>query len=132
MNVLALSERKRIFLKTKKADLNHCENWRVSLVQISTNIPECASEVIGENACEISSLKVSNTPPLAPVPFRAFFAHAAHSLCHYGSPFTSPNHKISHINPAQCFIKKVLHRVNTAHAAHSLYHYGSPCTSPNH
>jgi len=58
MNVLALSERKRIFLKTKKADQKHCEDWRVSLVQNSTNIPKCASEVGGENSCESLSLKV--------------------------------------------------------------------------
>jgi len=56
MNVLALSERKRIFLKNKKADQKHCENWRVSLVQNFTNIPKCAIEVIGENSCESSSL----------------------------------------------------------------------------
>jgi len=73
MKVLALSERKRILLETKKADKKHCQNWRVSLVQNSTNIPECASEVSGENSCEISSLKVSNNPPLALAPFRAFF-----------------------------------------------------------
>jgi len=46
MNVLALGGRKRIFLETKKADQKHCENCRVSLFQNSTNIPECASEVI--------------------------------------------------------------------------------------
>jgi len=51
MNVLALSERKRIFLKTKKADQKHCENWRMSLVQNSINIPKCSIEVIGENSC---------------------------------------------------------------------------------
>jgi len=45
----------------------HCENWRVSLVQNSTHIPKCVIEVIGENICKISSLKVSNNPPLAPV-----------------------------------------------------------------
>jgi len=72
MNVLALSERKRICLKTKKADQKHSENWRVSLVQNSTNIPECASEVSGENSCEILSLKVSNKHTLAQVPFRGF------------------------------------------------------------
>ena len=58
MNALALSERKRIFLKTKKADQKHSENWRVSLVQNSTNTAECASEVSGENSCEILTLKV--------------------------------------------------------------------------
>ena len=36
----------------------------MSLVQNSTNIPECESKVIGENSCEISSLKVSNNLPL--------------------------------------------------------------------
>jgi len=45
----------------------------VSLVQNSTKLPQCASEVSGENSCEILSLKVWNNPPLAPVPFRAFF-----------------------------------------------------------
>ena len=49
----AFSDQKRIFLKTKKADQKHCENWRVSPVQNSTNISECASEVSGENCCEI-------------------------------------------------------------------------------
>ena len=44
----------------------------MNLVQNSTNIPECASEVIGENSCKISSLKVSKNPPLALVPFRSF------------------------------------------------------------
>jgi len=63
MNILALSERKHIFLKTKKADQKHCKNWHVSLVQNSTSIPECSSEAIGKNSCEISSLKVSNNPP---------------------------------------------------------------------
>jgi len=73
VNILAFSERKRIFLITKKDDLKHCENWRVSLVQNSTHIPKCAIEVIGENSCEISSLIVPNDPPVALVPFRAFF-----------------------------------------------------------
>ena len=54
----AFSVQKRIFLKTNKADQKHCKNWRVSLVQNSTNIPECASEASGENSCEILSLKV--------------------------------------------------------------------------
>jgi len=58
INVLSLSKPKRIFLKTKKADQKLCVNWRVSLVQNFTNIPECASEVIGKNNCEISSLEV--------------------------------------------------------------------------
>jgi len=58
MNVLALSERKRIFLKTKQADQKHCEDWRVSLIQNSTKIPEFASELSGENSCKIVSLKV--------------------------------------------------------------------------
>jgi len=44
----------------------------VSLVQNSTKHPQCASEVNGENSCEILSLKVWNKAPLAPVPFRAF------------------------------------------------------------
>ena len=51
----------------------HCEDWRVILVQNSTNIPECASEVSGENSCEILSLKIWNKHTLAQVPFRGFF-----------------------------------------------------------
>jgi len=35
MNVSALSERKRIFLKTKKADQKHCEDWHAGLIQNS-------------------------------------------------------------------------------------------------
>ena len=53
----AFSVQKRIFLKTKKADQEQCETWRGSLVQNSTIIPECASEVSGENSCEILSLQ---------------------------------------------------------------------------
>ena len=45
----------------------------MSLIQNSTNIPECASEVTGENSCEIVSLKVCNKPTLAQVPLRGFF-----------------------------------------------------------
>ena len=45
----AFSDQKRFFLEAKKADQQLCENWRVSLIQNSTNIPECASEVTGEN-----------------------------------------------------------------------------------
>ena len=45
----------------------------VSLVQNSTKHPQFASELSGENSCEISSLKVWNKPSLAPVPFGAFF-----------------------------------------------------------
>ena len=54
----AFSDQKRILLKTKKADQKQYENWRVSLVQNSTNIPECASEVSGDDSCEILTLKV--------------------------------------------------------------------------
>jgi len=45
----------------------------LSLVQNSTKHPQCASEVRGENSCEIESLKVRNKPPLAQVTFRGFF-----------------------------------------------------------
>jgi len=76
--VVALSVRKRIFLKTKKADQKHCENCAENLVQNSTKHPQCASEVSGENSCEIVSLKVWNNPPLAPVPFWAFCGLMVH------------------------------------------------------
>ena len=72
MNVLALSERKRIFLKTKKADQKHCKNWRVSLVQNFTNFPECTSEVSGENSCEIYHSKFETNPPWLRYLFEAF------------------------------------------------------------
>jgi len=58
-----ISVQKRIFLKTKQADQKQCENWRVSLVQNSTNIPERASEVSCENSCEIHHSKFESNPP---------------------------------------------------------------------
>jgi len=72
MNVLALSDRKCICLKTKKADQKHCENWRVNLVQNSTNIPECASEVSGGNSCEMYHLKFETNTPWLRYLFDAF------------------------------------------------------------
>jgi len=59
--------------KPKKLTQSTVRIGDVSLVQNSTKHPQCASEVSGENSCEISSLKVWNNPPLAPVPFRDFF-----------------------------------------------------------
>jgi len=56
--VLALSVRKRIFLKTKKADKSSVRIGDVSLVQNSTKHPQRASEVSEENSCKIFSLKV--------------------------------------------------------------------------
>ena len=85
----ALSEWKHISLDTKKADQQHFENQRVSLVQNSTHMPECAIEVIGEDSCEISWLKVSNNPPLAPVPFRALFDLTAKKKTRKKFPLTS-------------------------------------------
>jgi len=54
-----LSVRKRSFLETQKADQKHCENCYASLFQNSTKHPQCASEVSGENSCEIQSLNQS-------------------------------------------------------------------------
>jgi len=56
--VLALSGQQLIFLKTKKADPKHCENWRRESGSEFHKNPQCASEVSGENSCEILSLKV--------------------------------------------------------------------------
>jgi hypothetical protein len=98
----AFSRQERIFLKTKKADQKHCENWRVSLVQNSTNIPECASEVSGENSCEISSLKVWNKPTLAQVPFQCFFG-LMESLSNWRKTITFPQPCV-----LLCFIKPIL------------------------
>jgi len=61
------------FPENQKTDQKHCENWCVSLGQNSTSIPECASEVSGENSCEIPSFKVWNKHTLAQVLFRGFF-----------------------------------------------------------
>jgi len=103
--VLALSVRKRIFLKTKKADQKQCENWRVSLVQNATNIPECASEVTGENSCGILSLKVWSKTPLAKVHFQGFFGlmgshpiwHHSHGIIHMASFTWHHSHGIIHM-----------------------------------
>ena len=58
--------------KPKKLTQSTVRIGDVSL-QNSKKHPQCASEVSGENSCKISSLKVWNKPPLAPVPFRACF-----------------------------------------------------------
>ena len=71
--VLALSVRKRTFLRTKKANPKHCENWRrESSSEFHKISPMCER---GERRKQLQDLllKVWNKPPLAPVPFRVFF-----------------------------------------------------------
>ena len=58
MYILTYSVRKRIFLKTKKMTQSHVRIGDVSLIQNSTKHPQCASEVSGENSCDMLSLKV--------------------------------------------------------------------------
>jgi len=71
--VLALSVRKRIFLKTKKADQKQFENWRrESCSEFHKTSPTCERGDWRKQLQDFS-LKVWNKPPFAHVPFRGFF-----------------------------------------------------------
>ena len=99
-NVLALSG-KCVFenafsWKPKKLTKSIVRNGDVSLFQNSTKHSQCASEARIENSCEILSLKVWNNPPLAPVPFRAFFGLMVGIFCGKIPVATAPSVRTNH------------------------------------
>ena len=73
--------------KPKKLTKSIVRIGDVSLVQNSTKHPQYASEVSGENSCEILSLKVWNDPPLALVTFREFFGLMGISIRYFQKIF---------------------------------------------
>jgi len=71
MSQNAFSRQKHMFLKTKKADPKHCENWQR---ESGSEFHKTSQSERGEWQKQLRDLllKVCYKPPLAPVPFRAF------------------------------------------------------------
>ena len=93
--------------KPKKLTQSTLRISDVRLVQNFTKHPPSASEVSGENSCEILSLKVWNKPHLAPVPVGSFFGLL---LWHLNCQFPQSDDPVLRVSFAT-FRGKVTHEI---------------------
>jgi len=92
--VLALSVRKRIFLKTKKADQKQCENWRrESGSEFQKTSPTCERGEWRKQLQDLSTQSLKQTPLSSCAIARLFWPNALYTyVCVMSQTYTVCTH----------------------------------------